>query len=143
MEKKILMILMSGILVLGIAGCGNDTKGSKNPSHNSQVENMSKNEGNESNDKKDETNNNALIVGTYKAKESSINNSITINEDYSCYFLVASPDINYDSSCTYEYDGETITFNLNSGDKIKATFNNDTILWKNYIAGYDLQFYKN
>lgn len=105
---------------------------------------------NNNDDKKSETNNNqeknsndnSSIVGTYKAKESGINTNITINEDYSCYFLATSPDINYDSSCTYEYNGENITFNLNSGNKIEVTFSNDTMLWKNYIDGYDLKFYK-
>ena len=94
------------------------------------------------NNQEKDSNNNSSIIGTYKAKESGINTNITINEDYSCYFLATSPDINYDSACTYKYENENITFNLNNGTVIEVTVDNDVFLWKNYIDGYDLKFYK-
>lgn len=125
MKEKLLIILVCSVLVLGPTGCGNKTNDNK-----------------VNDDKNSSNNSNSSIIGTYKAKESGIDTNIIINEDYSCHFLVTSPDIQYDSACTYEYNGENITFNLNSGDVIKAVFSDGVLLWENYSDEYDLKFYK-
>lgn len=128
MKQKLLSILLIGILILGLTGCGK-----------SNQENSETKQNNDDSVEENITNQNhyeTIPSGIYRGRGSDGDYKIEIKPDNICHFTYINVDNNIDSECSYTLENNKITFKLDNNLEIDCELKDSNIYWEEHYMTF-------